>query len=74
MIRDHSNNKGTYRKDIWQMLLDNKEYKKAIDYYDFLKAFQVLVRDGSLCNTKNALDLPSGIYVVEPNTFKELSK
>ena len=43
MIQVDSMNKGTFRKDIWQMLLNNKTYKASIDYGDFLRAIQALV-------------------------------
>lgn len=62
MMFNHNNNKGTYRKDIWQWIIEHKVYKKSTDYGDFLRAIQMNIKDGWLINTKNSLGHPSGIY------------
>ena len=69
-IKLHSNNNGTIRKLIWQYLLDT--YKKKIDYADFLRAIQTLLSEGKLKNLLDDRGNKTGVYAVEPNTFKEL--
>lgn len=56
-------NKGTYRKDIWDYL--NKKYQDKIEYRDFLLAIRKFQLEGKIINNE-------GIFAMHPEVIQEV--
>jgi hypothetical protein len=58
-----SNNKGSYRREIWDYLL--KRYNTSVDYRDFLLAIRKFNMDGKIINKE-------GIYSMHSQVINEI--
>ena len=56
-------NKGSYRKDIWDYL--NKKYQDKIDYKEFLLAIRKFLLEGKIINNE-------GIFNMHPEVIQEV--